>query len=202
MVDEFLGCDVVLDDDQAMEDIQNVDDLENFDIDNVALDTNNVVPLDNNVVPSDNVVIEQVEPSTTAPDLGMTLEGPHGASVGPPMVPFDTIDSNATMEAIEEQPQAISPGNQKRRRGRSQSQNLELTLAPSALMDAGAPIINSTPTRPVVIALSASTPSQLANQNSKAIVDEDGFTKVVYRKSPNRKSPKLASQPTILKRLK
>lgn len=52
------------------------------------------------------------------------------------------------------------------------------------------------PTRPVVIALSGSAPSQPAPKNSKSIIDEDGFTKVVYGKSP-----KLASRTAILRKL-
>lgn len=195
--DEFIGCDVVLDDDQTLEEIHNGDDLENCDtvptvIGNVEVD----------VAQSQTELVEPVTPATLAAhtdlELGLSMTDAQAAPAAPPaqaasieltmqLVP-QTLESqispiNVVDSIFAPQTMVTSPVNQKRRRGRSQD-IVESHLAPV-----------TTPSRPVVIGLSALATSQPALK-SKAIVDEDGFTKVFYRKSP-----KLASRPAILKLL-
>lgn len=200
-VDEFLGCDVVLDADQTLDDVNHGDDLDTFDqIDNTDnANPTNVVVVDNivdNIAETVETIVEQVEPSIA------NVEAP--PVVTPVVPPFGSFtDDTSVLAPPVDTLLPKSPGVHTRRRGRSQDVNMApgTSLAPLApLAPALAPATNSTPTRLVVIALSASATAQLAPSKNNAIVDEDGFTKVVYRKSPSRQSPRPA-RPALLKRL-
>ncbi|XP_074377040.1 uncharacterized protein LOC141718557 [Apium graveolens] len=165
IVDEFLGCDVVLDDDQNLEDVLNGDDLENFEtglINRVGenfTDVPDTAIVETGITSNKTVVTElagDVEPSKVRAE---TIESSCLPVVGSKTVHFGTLEKLCTDSELHK-----SPVNQKRRRGRNQ----DVVLAPVVSQTT-----NTTPTRAVVIALSASAPFP---PKSKAVVDEDGFT--------------------------
>lgn len=180
----FLGCDVVMDD-QVLQDVVNNDDLEAFDT--VADITPNAPAMPTATV---SLPALEMEPPAPAAPAAQTKEPCIITTESP--VQFGTLEQNGDpTEAPQVEPlieplvpittsMSRSPVNQKRRRGKSND-----VMAPSAAV--------TTPTRPVVIGLGASAPMP---PKTKAIVDEDGFTQVTYKKSP-----RLALRPTILKRL-
>lgn len=194
VVDEFLGCDVVLDGDQTVDDVNNGDDLETFyNVDNI-FPTNVVVDVQNVV----ETLVDQEVPSNAVDgfEAVAVVASPLVVTSPEPVVPpFGSFIDEVSIPAPVENLPAKSPGNQKRRRGRSQDVALAPVhpVAPTAPL---APATNHTPTRPVVIALSASAPAQIAPHKPNAILDEDDF-----RKSPSRQSLKPA-RPALFKRLR
>ncbi|KAL8092426.1 hypothetical protein AgCh_034633 [Apium graveolens] len=180
---EFLGCDLVLDEDQAIEDVQLAEDTE-LNQGGDALDKDlDIVPVnDSNQV--GDLVLEQTITTDHVETNAAILEN---------------LESNTTVQAqlaVDQVDLPVKCPGQKRRRGRSQDSTCN--RASVAPLTRNNPPVDVTTSKqkphPVVIALKAS---------KEDLVDEDGFTLVVNRKSPaNKRNPKLASKPVSLRRVK
>lgn len=131
-------------------------------------------------------------PTVEAPILGsIILKAPvmESNTLEAPVVESNTLEApvvDPTNPVIGAEA-SHTPGNQKRRCGRIQ----DAIQAPVPVS-----IVTITFPHPVVVTLSATKAAK------SDLVDEDGFRRVVHRKSPaNKKSPKLAPSPVNLRHL-
>lgn len=191
VVDEFLDCDVVLDADQTLADIQNSDDLDTFNIvigNSQIPQAEQVVNIEVSTAPAAPAVQAVTEMDTNSGVLSELPVAALAALAAPAMQNVDqtTVDTKFVIEVVTDQHVAESPDNQKRRRGSIHDLDNDVPMDTSASL-----------TRCVVIALSASASTPPAPKSFRDIVDEDGFTNVVHRKSP-----KMASRPAIVRHLK